>query len=83
MSFQLPCVPCASTPPCCDSITVVVDGGGSGTGVTIQSEITPEGNVVASPGAICRFSDGVAYEIWYKESGTLTPNGWVMWFKFS
>lgn len=82
------CCPCTGPSHC--NVTVVINGGssgGSGGGCSLQGTIRPEGSQVADPGCWYRYEatvDGVyEYEIWYKDTGTLTPYGWILHYKLA
>lgn len=68
------CCPCDPCTTCNASLTI-----GAGEDV-LMGDVLPEGAQTASPGQMYRFNDGVSYEVWFKETGTNTPYGWVLWF---
>lgn len=89
--FTLPVIPCCPC-PCSEqgNVTIVINGGGSGgsgSGCSLQGSVRPEGSVVASPGCWYRYEatvdDVYEYEVWYKDTGTLTPYGWYLHYKLA
>lgn len=71
------CCPCS----CVDgqgNITInITEGGGTGTGCSLQGAVDPNGVEEAPNGCQYRQNDGVNWTMWYKEYGDGDAFGWI------
>ena len=77
--------------PCVTTTVVTVDGSGTAleSGCSLQGLEAPNGSVYGNPGCFYRRTDNATpslatvWELWYKDSGTLTNTGWTLVLKLA